>query len=237
MTENEIKLIERIKEIYPEGLDAIVVEGYDGVGKGRLLNTLSDYYEVVPYRPDYNLWQQFDHRKVDRWKISGFFWDVFSHFHNSSGANAMLFDRGVLSGAVYNNDMTIADNYKSMLRDMKVLHILVECTEEDFTHFSLLRNSNNTISDIQIEYDKYFYYTCRYHEALTRSGVDYITYWNEYDTSIASDSVDSCIGCGHYNHGICRHPKINREVEGSGYRCSYSTDKEVQDYGTEMYSL
>jgi len=54
-------------------LDAIVVEGYDGVGKGRVLNMLSVFYSKIPYRPDYNLWQKHGLEQPDRWKISGFF--------------------------------------------------------------------------------------------------------------------------------------------------------------------
>ena len=127
MINSEKELLEYITS--HSSLDAIVVEGYDGVGKGRVLNVLANYYQVVPYRPDYNLWQKYDHRKIDRWKVSGFFWDVYSHFNQGrrNFSAPMLFDRGVISGAVYNKDDNIARDYKKLLRDMRVLHILVTC--------------------------------------------------------------------------------------------------------------
>lgn len=233
MTHREYELIEKIEEMMP--LDAIVVEGYDGVGKGRILEVLSEHLGVKPYRPDYNLWQQFDHRKEDRWKISGFFWDVFSHFHDSSGSGALLFDRGVLSGAVYNRDMNIAKHYKEMLRDMKVLHILVECSEEDYIRYHLLRNPENNLEDLQKEYNKYLYFTALYHKAIEVSGVDYIVYENQYDINLATDRAKKCKGCGHYAHGWCRHPAINHQVDAENKRCVLSKDKEVQDIDSEMH--
>lgn len=69
MIKSEKELLDYITYYGP--LDAIVVEGYDGVGKGRVLNLLSELFSVIPYRPDYNLWQRHDHRYKDRWKVSG----------------------------------------------------------------------------------------------------------------------------------------------------------------------
>lgn len=227
------ELIKKLDSEY-SGFDAIVVEGYDGVGKGTILNELSSYYNITPYRPDYNLWQQFDHRKIDRWKVSGFFWDIFSHFNNSSGSLSMLFDRGVISGAVYNNDMRIAENYKKLLRDMKVLHILVTCEKEDYFKFLRARNPLIKDSEMEKEYLNYVIITGRYLESLEYAGVDYICYSNKYEESV---HTDVCSSCGHYNYGICRHPLINREVDANSARCAYSKDKEVQDIDSEMYSL
>lgn len=217
-------LIMKLSNHYRE-VDAIVIEGYDGVGKGRVLNALSTYYRVTPYRPDYNLWQMFDHRNIDRWKISGFFWDVFSHF-NQHMDKVMLFDRGVISGSVYNDDMTIAMHYKEMLRDMKVLHILVTCSPEDYVKFCKARNPGYTESQLIEECNKFADYTDRYIEALEMAEVDYIIYYNRFD-----DSVDNsvCMSCGHYSYGICRHPQINDYVNGNDPRCNLSKDKEVQD--------
>lgn len=219
-------LMNKIKTEYKEPFDAIVVEGYDGVGKGRILNKLSEYYGITPYRPDYNLWQMFDHRNIDRWKISGFFWDVYSHFNNSSGSMSMLFDRGVISGAVYNDDMTIALHYKEMLRDMRVLHILVTCNAEDYKKFYKARNPEYSESQFLEDCNKYVEYTDRYIEALEMAEVDYIIYVNEYE-----DDVDNnlCKTCGHYSYGVCRHPHINDFVCGDNKRCELSKDKEVQD--------
>ena len=209
--------------------DAIVVEGYDGVGKGRVLNIISKILGVIPYRPDYNLWQQYDHRQIDRWKVSGFFWDVFSHF-NMTTEKPMLFDRGVISGAVYNKDYTIADNYPKLLKDMKVLHILVTCSEEDYYMFARVRGSVEKLS-----YEECSTYTREYIKCLSRADVEYVIYLNQYNESEVDVLKYTCAGCGHYSYGICRHPIINKEVDPNNSRCSLSEDKEVQDqYDPEM---
>lgn len=212
------------KIIVQSDWDAIVVEGYDGVGKGRLLNYLSEKLGIYPYRPDYNFWQSYGLSQKDRWKISGYFWDIFSHFNNTSGSCSMLFDRGIISGAVYNHDESIALNYKSLLRDMKVLHILVTCDEEDYYKFSGIRDSQTPAN-----YQLYETYTNAYKKMLDIAGVDYIIYENHYDESLAKSLSETCEGCGHYNYGICRHPSINKEVDKNSLRCRHSIDKEVQD--------
>ena len=61
---SEQELLERLTTL-PKNYDAVVVEGYDGVGKGKVLNLLSEFYNVEPYRPDYNLWQKYDLRPQD----------------------------------------------------------------------------------------------------------------------------------------------------------------------------
>lgn len=208
--------------------DAIVVEGYDGVGKGKVLRELSQYYNMIPYRPDYNLWQRHDVRKTDRWKMSGFFWDIYSHFdlHSSS---PLLFDRGCISGAVYADDPSIADDYKSLLRDMKVLHILVYCSDEDYIKFQTSRNPNISTTELYRLLDEKILYTNRYKEYLNRAGVDWIVYQNKFDEEESRILSKTCAGCGHYNYGICRHPIINRAVKSGAPRCSLSYDKETQD--------
>lgn len=217
-------------------VDAIVVEGFDGVGKGYVLEFLSNMLHIVPYRPDYNLWNSHDHRICDRWKISGFFWDVYSHFqkgHRWSQA-PMLFDRGVISGAVYNNDINIAKDYSKMIRGMRLLHILVTCSEEDYVAFSKIRNSQSELEDYSVCEE----YTKKYIESLEVSGVDYIIYKNCFSEDECERLRGTCSGCGHYSYGFCRHPIRNCRVDGYHPRCEYSTEKEVQDIdGNEVYSL
>lgn len=217
-------------------LDAVVVEGYDGVGKGRLLNILSERFGVTPYRPDYNLWQSHDHRSTDRWKVSGFFWDVFSHFYKQSG-QILLFDRGVISGAVYNNDISIARDYKKLLRGMRVLHVLVTCEQLDFRRFLFSRTTNDV--NVEEEWQRYLDFTQRYIDCLEEAGVEYVKYENHYSKELHDHIADKCESCGHYSYGCCRHPEKNgMRVSGDQARCKLSIDKEVQDRDdAEMYSL
>ena len=229
MINTERQLIEVLQG---NNYDAIVVEGYDGVGKGKVLSILSELYGVTPYRPDYNLWQKYDLRPEDRWKISGFFWDIFSHFnrYNLPLATPMLFDRGVLSGAVY-TDYRIASDYRYLLRGRYVLHILVTCDEESYYKFAEVRGKYGA------SYQEYQKYTQKYKDAIKDSGVEFLIYENHYDENEAEKLAKTCEGCGHYNYGYCRHPLLNMRVDGSTIRCGYSTDSEVQDIDTEMHVM
>lgn len=224
---NDEKDLEKVLDSF-EHLDAIVVEGYDGVGKGVLLSKLSEKFGVEPYRPDYNLWQKYDHRKEDRWKVSGFFWDIYSHFYPVS-TRTLLFDRGIFSGAVYNNDMSIAKDYKNIVRDLNILNILVVCSKEDYFKMCFSRDPSLTHLDVLHAWEKYDKFTERYKKAFEYADLDYIIYINEFDEEFRKVSADTCESCGHYNHGWCRHPNINCRVNKETPRCEYSTDKEVQD--------
>ena len=140
----------------------------------------------------------------------------------------MLFDRGVMSGAVYAHDDSIAEDYKKLLRDMKVLHILVTCNEEDYYIFAGVRNSiSNT--DYRLCED----FTREYKRLFELAGVDYLVYENHYDPSLLEKLSNTCGGCGHYNYGYCRHPDINSKKDSNHPRCKLSQDKEVQDNDVE----
>lgn len=208
-------------------LDAIVVEGFDGVGKGKVLNLLAEIFGVTPYRPDYNLWQKYDHRPIDRWKVSGFFWDIYRHFREIHSTSApMLFDRGVISGAVYNRDYAIAEDYKNLIKGMNVLHILVICREEDYYKFMEIRGVDRSESE---SFDVYLEYTKRYIDCFNIAEADYMVYENYFDESESERLSKTCAGCGHYSYGWCRHPDKNMRVSGDSPRCSESNEQEVQD--------
>lgn len=237
MIKNYPELLRRLEEVKGEHYDAIVIEGADGVGKGRILNLLQDILGVTPYRPDYNFWQVYDHRKRDRWKVSGFFWDVWSHF-DMHGEKIMLFDRGVISGAVYNNDIHIARDYKKLIRGMKVYHILVTCDEESFRAFQFIRNPHISDEEIESLWKDCYEKTNLYKYAFSKSGVDWVEYVNKYDSTVADNLLKTCEGCGHYSYGCCRHPRINHEIPKNNPRCEYAEEKEVQDRDdSEVYSL
>ena len=219
---------------YSTHYNAIIVEGYDGVGKGRVLNRLSECYDVIPYRPDYKFWDQFGLNREDRWKISGYFWDIFSSFYPHLVVNRpMLFDRGVISGIVYNEDERLLKCYKEhLLRDEVhlVIHVYVTCTEEDYIKF--LEARNPTISDIEKadELMKFKKYDKDYKRVLKESGINYVVFMNYFDKSIYKKSQECCLGCGHYCYGKCMHPdNYMNQVDKYTPRCSRSTDPEVQD--------
>lgn len=207
--------------------DAIVIEGYDGVGKSKVLQELSQLSIVTPYRPDYNLWQKYGLAPTDRWKISGYFWDIYSHFFRSEDNHPlMLFDRGVVSGAVYNNDIRILEDYHLMHRDIRILTILVTCDLSDYSTFCVSRNPSITHEEILSGYRNVQEYTKRYITMMDTVGIDYVSYHNTYD----KDFSETCGGCGHYNYGICMNSESGRYfVNMDDDRCQVSNMKEVQD--------
>lgn len=240
MTEKEKSMIELLDEHFKD-YDAIVVEGYDGVGKGRILNLLSKHYNVKPYRPDYSFWIRHDHRYADRWKVSGFFWDVYSHFnrHSDKDKVPMLFDRGVISGAVYAHDTSIAKDYKTLLRDMKVLHILVCCTKEDFMKFQDIRGLQLDKLEKERLWRECEEFTLEFLNCLDIAGVRKLIYYNRFDESEAERLSNTCEGCGHYSYGSCTNPiVIKTSVNSDSVRCEHYSDKEVQDINAEeMHSM
>ena len=140
----------------------------------------------------------------------------------------MLFDRGVISGAVYNNDPRIAEDYKFLLKDMNVLHIFVSCDMEDYMKFQKVRGITGDSANSQLA--EYLDYNERYKEFFRISGVPFITYHNKFNCTLAKELLNSCGGCGHYSYGVCRHPIQNgTPVDPLQKRCKFSKDKEVQD--------
>lgn len=217
---------------------AIIVEGYDGVGKSRVLSLLSDHLGVTPYRPDYNFWQQYNLTQPDRWKMSGYFWDIYSHFFKDIPEKVMLFDRGMLSGAVYSHDTRIAKDYKKITRDASILHILVTCSNVDYLRFQEVRGGK-TPEEIREQWTKFLEYTAMYRDLLETYDLTHIVYKNKYKEDLSDSLVETCEGCGHFSYGWCRHPIINCQVNPKQHRCNLSYDKEVQDVDdvSEMHGV
>lgn len=232
---SEDNLIEFINLLDPKP-EAIIVEGYDGVGKGRVLNVLSKTLSAIPYRPDYNLWQKYDHRAVDRWKVSGFFWEIYNHFCTNSNSKIefpiMLFDRGVISGAVYNHDYNIAADYRKLIKGRNILHVLVTCSREDYNKFSIIRGSVESDS-----YEKCLEYTGEFLKCLEIAEASYVIYHNHYSSVISAMTENTCEGCGHFSFGWCRHPVLNCKADPNSLRCDLSVEREVQDIDPEMQRM
>ena len=150
----------------------------------------------------------------------------------------MLFDRGVISGAVYNDDLEIARDYPKMLRDMKVLHILVTCDEESYKRFQRSRFTKYLDEDdLECMWLEALNYTRKYEICFKEAGVEYIVFENQYDDSLSRLS-ETCEGCGHHSYGYCRHPDKNCEVDPKSLRCELAEDMEVQDLDdAEMCSV
>lgn len=202
----------------------IIVEGYDGVGKGYLLQYLCNKLCChAPYRPDYKFWQgNYNLPPTDRWKINAYFLNILSCL-DINLSERVLFDRGMLSGAVYNHDKSIAENFKEITQNNpNILHILVECSAKSYKKFFYSRSHRLPTKE---ELQKFKSYSIAYRETLDISGTDYIIYNNYY-----KDHTDTCSNCGHYSYGFCMHPQRYKEpVLHLSSRCKLTYDKEVQD--------
>lgn len=207
--------------------DIIVVEGYNGVGKSRVLEALQENYQVGVYRPAYNGWAN-ALPKHYRWSIFASFVDVINSLHLTDFEGApLLFDRGFFS-AIY-NDVDLIKYYKSVIKDLKVLQILVTCDEESYNKFLSVRDSEKNLS-----YEECSKVTEEYRKAFNSVDAWYVEFINVYDESIGKIHESTCRGCGHYNIGdsCCKHPACkNKKVSPDDSRCSLSKEKEVQDCG------
>ena len=216
----------------------IVIEGYNAVGKSVLLEKLVEVFNFRVYRPDYNSWAN----KIPR----EYRWAIFSSFMNISSEMKVqpklpiLFDRGIFSGVVYNNDLDLARIYNSIVGDYfkDILHVLITCGEEDYKKFLEVRGSDKYLS-----YEDCLDYTNRYINAFEQASVNYIIYNNKFDNR--RNSADTCLGCSHYTFhtNSCNNPvALNNgitNVSSNRKRCEYSNMREVQDSGRlqELFSL
>lgn len=204
----------------------IVLEGYNAVGKGRLIEQITNTFNYRVYRPNYTGWVSRVPREY-RWCVFSSFMEIIS----STGNNPelpILFDRGFFSGVVYNKDYLLAESYHSIVKNCRVLHILVTCSEEDYAKFLKVRNSNKELS-----YNDYLEYTRRYRKAFQIAGADYIEYENSFDDSLNYENT--CAGCSHYTsyNNTCSNPLAIKSgiynVSPNRKRCEYTSEMEVQD--------
>lgn len=227
-------MIEEIREIedllfYVEFLEPsiIVVEGYNGVGKSRVLEFLSSKYGTGIYRPSYDNWAKLLPASY-RWAIFASFVDVVKQLRLEFQTPPLLFDRGFFSGVVY-NDPNLADYYKSVAGDLNILHILVTCSEDSYSKFLSVRSS-----DKDLKYEDCFRVTGAYRSAMSRAGAHFVEFLNIYDEKIGRNHQDTCRGCSHYNIGdsCCKNPVYqNKRVSPDTPRCENSAMREVQDLG------
>lgn len=214
-------LIERVKDADPQ---IIVVEGYDGVGKGTLIENLSIFLpEVKVYRPDYNFWTKHQLPKSHRWAINAAYLDILKQT-GTELKSPILFDRGMLSGMVY-NDRSLSEDYKSLIKGLNVFHIIVRCDESSFYKFKGVRGV-----DDNSDYRTCKNYTDHFIVLAREMRIKFAIFDNDYDESFGALASVSCQGCGHYNRGKCENPDVPyTEVSPYQKRCEFSTRKEVQD--------
>lgn len=212
-------LLDHIREESPE---IVVVEGYNGVGKSRVIEAIQREFSIRAYRPDYTGWAKRIPAKY-RWSIHASILSAIGH-----PADMMLFDRGIFSGVVYNSDFSLVDAYIDLSKDRKIMQILVTCGYEDYQKFLLIRGSDKELSYTECEGA-----TETYRTAYQKAGVPYVEFVNVYQEDVGREHRATCRGCSHYNlsDSYCKHSSMNCYVDPTRLRCEHTQEKEVQDLG------
>lgn len=184
-------------------VSSIIVEGYDCVGKGRLIDELSSKLNMPVYHPDYS----FLHDRLPREYRGLVNWSYFDIMRvvyppdQTFIKDPVIFDRGMVSAAVYNEDPSLLDEYSKKIEGYNVIHILVTARDKDYIKYAELRGE---VPDV----DKYYTYTGRFYEYLESYDLKYFVFVNPYDDEYAASEEVLCDDCKNYNFPNCLHPKI-----------------------------
>lgn len=203
----------------------VIVEGYDCVGKGRVINYLrqrlpDNYY----YRPPYHTWAKLVD-KTSRWAICATMMEMFQTF--GYPFHTLILDRGSVCGAVYHPTEALKETLPNIFDGLSIFHILVVTDEFSFTQFQTVRNSKEIL-----KYEDCLEITNRYQQCLEELDHPYIIFQSFYEDSYAELSKRTCQGCGHYADGICVNCHslyFKQVVPPNQKRCNKSSKKEAQD--------
>ena len=229
-----------IKDLLARGCNMFVVDGSDCVGKTTFINhmlKISNNFNY--YRPDYEMWQGFKYPREYRWSI---FMSLLDFWRSDSltmkYGHAMVVDRGILSGVVYNryygdhegSDKLLTE-YVSKLktaRGLKVVHfILSPSTKGD--HQTLMKSRGVGMEELSTyrELDRGFRDLAN--DDRMKALKVYLLDFKVSD--VANDTI--CGTCSHYSaQGKCLNPNslsYESSVAVTNPRCPNSGDKEVQD--------
>ena len=129
------------------------------------------------FKPDYLNWTAGDIK--DRWRFFQYALRIIST-SNFVDMDPILIDRSSLCGAVYNNQLSIALEYKKLLKGISNLHILiVPDTPTDYRRFQKQRSHFNP-NDELLDYQEAKTLMVRYKDTLDLLGLPYIVFRNKF---------------------------------------------------------
>lgn len=206
-----------VARINSGGYDAILVEGYDCVGKGRVIEELSKRLFLPVYRPTYDYIRNNLPREY-RWIINWSYFDIIK----KTGVlrRPLIFDRSMISAAVYNSDRRIMRELENVSKGMKILCVLVTVPLGDYPKFAEVRG----MSPNRVEYIEYLN---RFYSYLDESSIEYTGFLNRFDEEYSKKVSGTCASCDHYDGKECTHPKVHAPKDPSTPLCEYSKDKGV----------
>lgn len=220
-----VSTMEELFGLVSDDLGLAIVEGYDGVGKGRIIRELVYNFGWKVYRPDYRYWNNhLDTKK--RWLIMRAFMDLMKI---TKMEDTILLDRAMMSGAVYAEDVSIAHEMSARIKDldMDVLHILVTTDKDSYYKMQGVQLGEEIP---RMPYSLCEKFTDRYRRYMDEAGIKYVEFNNSFNVKVGNKSMGRCGGCDSWNLlrqeydsqkmvGHCAH--WDREMPEDGDRCAY----------------
>ena len=205
-------------KIYKGDYDAILVEGYECVGKGRLIEALSEKLKMNVYRPTYDFIRTELPRQY-RWIIN---WSYFDILRKTPGSlhKPIIFDRSMVSAAVYNCDRSLMKELATVSSGFKVLCVLVSAPVGDYEKFAEVRGTSPNRAE-------YLEFLNRFYNYLDHSGIESAEFLNTFDEEYAKKVSGTCASCDHYDVKFCTHPAVHTAMEPTTPVCEHSKDKGV----------
>lgn len=229
-----------IEDLVVKGCNMFVVDGSDCVGKTTFINHLLKVSRKFDYyRPDYEMWQGFKYPREYRWSI---FMSLLDFWSSDSlmikSGHAMVVDRGILSGVVYNRYYGDHDGANRLLTEyvsklksakgLRVAHfILSPSTRGD--HQALIKSRGVGMEELS----KYRELDRGFRDLANDDRVKALkVYLLDFKVSDVADNT-ICGTCSHYSaQGKCLNPNslsYESSVAVTNPRCPNAGDKEVQD--------
>ena len=172
---SEIKELEDFVREY----DLVLVEGPDCVGKSTLIKDICSSRELCTYSLSPYSWVESDLVPTElSWALNLGILDFLSEVGNLEGRK-YIFDRSVISGVVYNNQVGLLERLKRYVKDIRILVLYVTVPPGQYGLFCDSRPEDNIGSE---EYES----LCRRYESvmdyLDRStDVQVVEFLNRYE--------------------------------------------------------
>lgn len=200
--------------------DVVIVEGHDGAGKSHVVKELIKRLNIKVYRPDYGYWNKHISTKK-RWAISAPFFELIELVGIKE---PLLIDRCMVSGSVYEDDVSIAERLASFTENIRILHVLVTTDKESYDRMQLNR------TDKPISYKEFSDWMHKFKKTLNQVWLPHIEFQNVYSAEIGEATSTTCGGCDNWSPkrqsydsehllGHCSH--WNKEFAETCLRCPY----------------
>lgn len=169
------------------------------------------------YQPDYSFLYDFlprEYRGIVNWSYFDIMRKVYPPEKKLHIPDPVLFDRGMVSAAVYNKDHTILDEFVKKIDGYNVVHILVTALFKDYERYSTARGKEPDLDRCQE-------YTGRFYDYLEMYKIKYYTMINPYDDTYEGTNTSKCDDCMDYHFPNCLSKKVGGMKSPDNTGCKY----------------